>query len=356
MSVVLAHPGFRRGHKMKPRDKKIVPAEQHGIWRKMLTCSKMDKATLHPPIQIKAMLAPISKSPDSGASMHMLSKRGFELRRNEDSAEIQDPCNGGYSQWRKCKQTRNHKFSFTILISSWQCKCLKIRLQFCRLENSAKNAEKPMSGSAVKSHTWPNKGRRVYATRKISYLLLSLDCRQILVPVRPPHIHTRTRQVHLQVQQQSEVKIRHQETVARQTQKPLTKKIKRRLTIKIRTTVCEIFLNVWRRSQIIWRTQKSMCPHTLLRTQIPNVLQKWYQNQGSIILCSLPKRPKLRGMLAEQNDKGPLQQTQSQLMTPRSIMGRTELPDYDMLDPMIASALKKLFDKHTHFRKRVSVE
>ena len=43
-------------------------------------------------------------------------------------------------------------------------------------------------------------------------------------------------------------------------------------------------------------------------------------------------------------------------MTPRSFFGRTDFPDYDMLDAMIASALKKLFDKHTHFRKRASVE
>ena len=45
-----------------------------------------------------------------------------------------------------------------------------------------------------------------------------------------------------------------------------------------------------------------------------------------------------------------------ELMTPRSILGQTDFPDYNMLDPMIASALKKRFDRQTHFRKRVSVE
>ena len=44
------------------------------------------------------------------------------------------------------------------------------------------------------------------------------------------------------------------------------------------------------------------------------------------------------------------------LMTPRSIVKRTDFLDYDMLDAMIASALKKLFDKYTHFRTRVCVE
>ena len=37
-------------------------------------------------------------------------------------------------------------------------------------------------------------------------------------------------------------------------------------------------------------------------------------------------------------------------------MGRTDFPDYDMLDSMIASAVKKLFDKLVHIRRSVSVE
>ena len=36
--------------------------------------------------------------------------------------------------------------------------------------------------------------------------------------------------------------------------------------------------------------------------------------------------------------------------------GRTDFPDFDMLDAMIASALKKLLNTQIHFRKRVSVE
>ena len=43
------------------------------------------------------------------------------------------------------------------------------------------------------------------------------------------------------------------------------------------------------------------------------------------------------------------------LMTSRSVTGRTDFPDYEMLDAMIASALKKLLT-HGHFRKWVSVE
>ena len=43
------------------------------------------------------------------------------------------------------------------------------------------------------------------------------------------------------------------------------------------------------------------------------------------------------------------------LLTSRSITGRKDFPDYDVLDAMIVSALKKLLT-HVHFRKTVSVE
>ena len=39
-------------------------------------------------------------------------------------------------------------------------------------------------------------------------------------------------------------------------------------------------------------------------------------------------------------------------MTSRWIVGRRDFLDYDMLDAMIASALKHLLDKHVHFRKK----
>ena len=43
-------------------------------------------------------------------------------------------------------------------------------------------------------------------------------------------------------------------------------------------------------------------------------------------------------------------------MTSRSITGQPNVHDFDMLDAMIASALKKLLNARSNFRKRVSVE
>ena len=45
-----------------------------------------------------------------------------------------------------------------------------------------------------------------------------------------------------------------------------------------------------------------------------------------------------------------------ELVTSRSIVGRNDFSDYDMLDAITAYALKRLLDKHIHFGKRVCVE
>ena len=45
-----------------------------------------------------------------------------------------------------------------------------------------------------------------------------------------------------------------------------------------------------------------------------------------------------------------------ELVTSRSMVVRSDFPDYEMLDAIIASASRKLLDKHVHFRRRVSVE
>ena len=43
------------------------------------------------------------------------------------------------------------------------------------------------------------------------------------------------------------------------------------------------------------------------------------------------------------------------LITPKPITGQ-DFPDYEELDLMMTSALKRCYDKQTHFRKKISVE
>ena len=166
-----------------------------------------------------------------------------------------------------------------------------------------------MSLSAVRNDGWPN-SEKLYAKRTTSYLMLFHGCHPSLVLVRLQHRHRRTRQVHLQVHLQvqhwSEVTKQHRWIGARQTPKTKTTKT-RGMAIEIRMIGCEIFLNGWRSSQIIWRTLKRLHPHTFLRTQIRNVLRKWHQNEGSIVFILTSQNteiaisayePKLQGLLA----------------------------------------------------------
>ena len=45
-----------------------------------------------------------------------------------------------------------------------------------------------------------------------------------------------------------------------------------------------------------------------------------------------------------------------ELVSSHSIVERTDFPDFNMIDAMIASALKKLLNTQIHFRRRVGVE
>ena len=78
------------------------------------------------------------------------------------------------------------------------------------------------------------------------------------------------------------------------------------MTVEMRTTVFEIFLNGWRRSQMIQRTQHCMHPHTFLRTQIRNVLRKSYrnQNQSSTVFIFTSKQTEIAKSSCEPNWQG----------------------------------------------------
>ena len=60
-------------------------------------------------------------------------------------------------------------------------------------------------------------------------------------------------------------------------------KQKKKMSLEMRTTVSDIFLSGWRSSQIIQKTQNCLHPYTVLRTQIRNILRKWYQNRESTV-------------------------------------------------------------------------
>ena len=63
-------------------------------------------------------------------------------------------------------------------------------------------------------------------------------------------------------------------------------------------------------------------------------------------VCSTSADPQLTVHLIKEVE---IAKSTDELMTSQSITGRIEFPDYDMLDEMIASALKKLLINCEHF-------
>ena len=100
--AIRAPPSLRGGNKTKPCIKKDAPAEWHATWREVSISSKIRiKLRFYSLLDARATLAPTSKSPeerefvvDSGASMHMLSKKVLSsdemetLRRSRNTTTV----------------------------------------------------------------------------------------------------------------------------------------------------------------------------------------------------------------------------------------------------------------------------
>ena len=101
--------------------KKDAPAEQRGIWRNIITSSRMrTKLRFYTPVEARVLPSPTSKRPeerefvaDSGASMHMLSKMD-SAQTNWNPSKVQEPSQRWLRPMVMCKQ----KSTYTILISS----------------------------------------------------------------------------------------------------------------------------------------------------------------------------------------------------------------------------------------------
>ena len=163
-----------------------------------------------------------------------------------------------------------------------------------------------MSGPAVNNHVWPNKERKIDATKNyvrlvvpglsskfwyefILYIATARLVKHIIMYTSKPIIRAKSKNL-----------------VARSTKKKTKTKIKRKITTSLRTTVCEIFQNGWKSSQIISKVQNCLHPHTVLLTQICNVVWKWHQWNTVFTLTSQKtefarsaSEPRGQGLFAE---------------------------------------------------------
>ena len=154
-------------------------------------------------------------------------------------------------------------------------------------------------------------GKRILCkTENVRTSLLSWDCRQILVPPRLLHRDRRTHQARLQVQQQSEVTMEHQENW-RDTPKTQNNNKKRDNDGALQDTDCETFQE-WSRggSQKIAKIQKCLRPHTFLRTHDSERPTKVVsKSRKHSIYTHFPKDRNCRNLLANQHNNGSLQKS-----------------------------------------------
>ena len=230
---------FEESSQEETTPRKMRPQSSTGLGENILKLKIAEKASFCSPLGIKAAPAHISKPPeerefvvDSGASNAHAEQKRLKLRRIGYFAKIQQPnCSTCSEWWSVCKrggaQVFVHDLNLFVTLQLLEETLAVLSLgKFC--EDHGCSCE------------WVS-GQKPRLTREGRTLdvLLFQGCHPVLVPVRLLHRHCRTRQVHLQVQQQSDVTEWHTE-IGAIPQQP-----------NIRTTSCEIFLKGWRGSQTI---------------------------------------------------------------------------------------------------------
>ena len=297
--------------KRKPCTKNELPAEQHGTCRKNLQaqncrqsyvlyfCWSKDNASAH----FEKIRGARIRSRFRSINVHAEPQR-FKLRWTGDFSKIQKPHCGGHGQW----SSANKRGSTSFRSRFWSLRDSAITRRNACCSIAWKTLRRPLiSNEWVSGHKprFTKEGKTFFAKRTILFRLLFPGYPPILVAF---HLqHQLCRNCLQQLQPKSEVTDKLQETGPDHAQKNKTK-ITRGMAVEMRTTVCEIFLNGWRSSQIIHRTQKCLHPHTFLRTQIRNVPRKCYQNPRKCSIFHFPKdrncevclrTKKKQGLLAE---------------------------------------------------------
>ena len=102
-----------RTHQETLQQERCARREAWDLVKNVCELKNKDKATFYPkkPEEQKIVV-------DSGASMHMLSKKSFKLSRIGNPSEIQKTLQWLSQLHGRCKQMRTHRYMLTILISS----------------------------------------------------------------------------------------------------------------------------------------------------------------------------------------------------------------------------------------------
>ena len=207
-----------------------------------------------------------------------------------------------------CKHTRKHKCTFTILISSWRYNYWTTRLQFYHLESSAEKTDIPMSGQSGSKPRLTNNGREFFCKTKN------------FVPLVVPGLSSSsgTRSSSTSPPQDSSSASSNPELQRSDEQAPGDWRDSTKSQNKNKKESNNQATGDRLRDLPGWLeefTDNLEDTGTPVLADVPQdseserptkVVSKFWKHS---IRYSLPKRPKLRSMLANQDDKGSLQKT-----------------------------------------------
>ena len=267
MSANHVRQNSRKEHRKKPCNTKDAPAEKHGNWRKVYISSKI-KATFYSPTEERATLAPSSKNSRGTRIRGRLwsinahaEQKGFELRGTGYSSIVHERHNGGNGQ----RGSASERGSTGKCLRSWS------------LRNSAVtrgHACSPIAWRALRRarlHVWV--GQRSKATVDQTREETFMQDGRFRTSCCPGIVVKFWRQLVFCIATAGLIKNifkssrsakwrRGTGKPARSTKSSKQKKEGQRWGSE--KTVCEIFQNGWRSSQIISKRQKCRRPHTFL--------------------------------------------------------------------------------------------
>ena len=216
MTVVLTRQNSGKDHMRRLCTRKDAPEKQRGIWRKINKLKNLDKTTLYTPIEAKVM--PAEFVVDSGASMHMMSKTESS---SEEMGTIKRSSNptavliaDGDVHTHEEAQEFVHDLNQFVTVQ-----LLEETPTVLSLGKLCKDHGYSTSGSAFKSHDWPQMGKASFARQTILHFLSFQGYLSILEIVRLllrhhqnrwdqrhlQHLSTEQQQAHPQIQCWGEV-------------------------------------------------------------------------------------------------------------------------------------------------------
>ena len=306
MREILARPNLRKEHLRKIQDKKIVPAKQHGTWRKICKLKAEDNYVLFScgnkgaDINIKKKTREERMFViDSGASMHMLSKKDLSSEELVHLSKVQNLYRGGNGKWRSA----NKRGCTSVCSRSWPLRDCAITRWNARSLIAWKTLRRP------RIFPWVGQRLEPRLTKKGKASTCRVDNHVLLVvPVLSANPGSSTSSTSWKRDQFStnlSEEERDVEASGNGTSKQFPNNLQPNKKIRnagvMRMIDCKNFMSGWSLSQTIWTIQKPLCTRTSFsRLRFGTCYESGRKIKEAQYFYSILKMPRLWRLLESQ--------------------------------------------------------